>query len=91
MAIRSPELSSDFLGARLICFRIFAKAHALYYTVIRPLIFILLKALIRCSSALGSGCPMRMCQRWAVPIFGALLVHEMNLRRIVLNEALDRV
>jgi hypothetical protein len=33
---------------------------------------------------------MRMCQRWAIPVFGALLVHEMNLRRIVLNEALDK-
>jgi hypothetical protein len=33
---------------------------------------------------------MRMCQRWIIPVFGALLVHEMNLRRIVLNEALDK-
>jgi hypothetical protein len=33
---------------------------------------------------------MRICQRWAVPVFGALLIHEMNLRRIVLNEALNK-
>jgi hypothetical protein len=33
---------------------------------------------------------MRMCQRWAVPVFGAFLVHETNLRRIVLNDALDK-
>jgi hypothetical protein len=75
----------------LIYFCIFAKAHVSYYTIIRPLIFTPLEALTKCSSALDSGCPMRMCQRWAVPVFGALLVHEMNLRRIVLNEALDRI
>jgi hypothetical protein len=33
---------------------------------------------------------MRMGQRWAVLVFGALLVHEMNLRRIVLNKALNK-
>jgi hypothetical protein len=54
------------------------------------LIFTPLEALIRCSSALDSGCPMRMCQRWAIPVFNAFLVHEMNLRRIVLNEALNK-
>jgi hypothetical protein len=70
---------------------IFAKAHALYYIIIGPLIFISLKTLIKCSSALGSGCPMRICQRWAVPVFGALLVHKINLRRIVLNEALNKI
>jgi hypothetical protein len=88
--IRFPELSSNFLGACLICFRIFAKAHVLHYIIIRPLIFIFLKALTKCSSALGSGCPMRMCQRWAVPVFGAFLIHEMNLRRIVLNKVLNK-
>jgi hypothetical protein len=88
--IRFSGFSSNFLNARLICFRIFVKAHALHYTIVRPLIFILLKALIKCSSALGSECPMRICQRWAVPVFGAFLIHEMNLRRIVLNEALNK-
>jgi hypothetical protein len=90
MAIRFPGLSSNSLGARLIYFRIFAKAHASYCIIIGPLIFTPLKTLIKCLSALGSGCPMRMYQRWAIPVFGAFLVHEMNLRRIVLNEALDK-
>jgi hypothetical protein len=64
--------------------------NASHCIIIGLLIFISLKALIKCSSALDSGCPMRMCQRWAVPAFGAFLVHEMNLRRIVLNEVLDK-
>jgi hypothetical protein len=33
---------------------------------------------------------MRMYQRWVVPVFTAFLVHEMNLRRIVLNKALNK-
>jgi hypothetical protein len=90
MVIRFSELSSDFLDARLIYFRIFAKVHASHYTIIGLLIFTPLEALTRCSSALGPGCPMRICQRWTVPVFGAFLVHEMNLQRIVLNKALNK-
>jgi hypothetical protein len=90
MAICFPEFSSNSFNARLICFCIFTKAYASQYTIIGPLIFIPLKTLIKCSSALGSGCPIRMCQRWAIPVFGVFLVHEMNLRRIVLNEALNK-